>query len=103
MLGSRNSVLHRQCEYFFINPRSACRETKKGGEGERDTVRAVKGCHQECMARGYLLCLLTGQVERCWGVPPDTLLLINLRLQWQISRTASNLEVVSMMADIGQQ
>ncbi len=28
---------------FFINPRSACRETKKGGEGERDTVRAVKG------------------------------------------------------------
>jgi hypothetical protein len=30
---------------FFINPRPACCETEKGGEGERDTDRKVKGCH----------------------------------------------------------
>jgi hypothetical protein len=30
---------------IFINPRPACRETEKGGEGERDTDRTVKGCH----------------------------------------------------------
>ncbi len=35
--------------------------------------------------------------------PPDTLLLTDLRLQWQIFRIASNLEVVSVTADIGQQ
>jgi hypothetical protein len=30
---------------FFINPRPACHETEKGGEGERDPDRTVKGCH----------------------------------------------------------
>jgi hypothetical protein len=28
---------------FFSNLRPACRETEKGGEGERDTDRTVKG------------------------------------------------------------
>jgi hypothetical protein len=28
---------------IFINPRPAYRETEKGREGERDTVRSVKG------------------------------------------------------------
>ncbi len=28
---------------IFINPRPACWETEKGGEGERDTDRTVKG------------------------------------------------------------
>jgi hypothetical protein len=35
---------------FFINPRPACRETEKDGEGERDTCRTVKGCHQARIA-----------------------------------------------------
>jgi hypothetical protein len=30
---------------FFINPCPACHETEKGGEGERDIDRTVKGCH----------------------------------------------------------
>jgi hypothetical protein len=86
---------------FFINPRPACRETEKGGEGERDTGTTVKGCHQARIARGYLLYLLTGQVEMRQGEnPPPLPLSDSLRLQRQISRTASNLEVVSMTADI---
>ncbi len=55
---------------FFINPCPACRETAKGGEGERDTGITVKGCHQARIARGYLLYLLTGLVERCWEESP---------------------------------
>ncbi len=79
---------------FFINPRPACCETEKGGEGERDNDRIVKGCHQERIAWGYLLYLLTRQVERCGGEPPlppplDTLLLTSLRMQQQIFRIAS--------------
>jgi hypothetical protein len=46
-------------------------------------------------------------VERCQGEsPPPHIplsLLDNLRLQQQILRIASNTEVVSMIADIGQQ
>jgi hypothetical protein len=30
---------------IFINPRLACCKTEKGGQGERDTDRTVKGCH----------------------------------------------------------
>ncbi len=78
---------------IFINPRPACRETEKGGEGERDTGMTVKGCHQARIARGYLLDLLTGQVEWCQGEspPPYTLTPFGqLRLQQQISRMASN-------------
>jgi hypothetical protein len=46
---------------------------------------------------------LTG-LEAQGGAPPPipTPLLGALRLQWQFSRTASNLEVVNMMTDIGQ-
>ncbi len=95
--------LKKQCcsaqieQIFFINPRPACPETEKGGEGERDTGRTVKGCRQARIAQGYLLHLLTGQVERCRESPlPDTPLLISMRLQRQICRKASNLEVVSV-------
>ncbi len=88
-------------QIFFINPRPACRETEKGEEGERDSGITVKGCHQARIARGYLLYLLTGQVEMRQGEnPPPLPLSDSLRLQRQISRTASNLEVVSMTADI---
>ncbi len=93
-------------QIFFINPCPACHETEKGGEGERDIGMTVKGCHQARIARGYLLYLHTGQVERCREESPPPIplpLLDSLRLQRQISRTASDLEVVSMTADIGQQ
>jgi hypothetical protein len=36
---------------FFINPLPACRETEKGGKGERDTGTTMKGCHQARIAR----------------------------------------------------
>ncbi len=91
---------------IFINPRPACHKTEKGGEGERDTGMTVKGCHQARIARGYLLDLLTGQVEWCQGESPPLTplpLLYSWRLQQQISRMASNSGVVSMTADIGQQ
>jgi hypothetical protein len=39
---------------FFINPRPACRETEKDGEGERDTgITSRKGVTRH-VARGYL-------------------------------------------------
>jgi hypothetical protein len=41
-------------QIFFINPRPACRETEKGGEGERDTgTTSGKGVTRH-VARGYL-------------------------------------------------
>jgi hypothetical protein len=51
--------------------------------------------------------LSTARVLRTRGIeesppPPPLPLLDSLRLHRQISRTASNLEVVSMTADIGQ-
>ncbi len=65
-----------------------------------------KGCHQACSPR-LPIHLQPRQVERCRGelTPPHKPLplLDSLRLQRQISRIASNLEVVSMIADIGQQ
>ncbi len=35
---------------IFYLPPPACRETEKGGEGERDIGITVKGCHQSCIA-----------------------------------------------------
>ncbi len=55
---------------IFINPSPACRETENGGEGERDTgTTSGKGVTRR-VAPGYLLHLLTGQVERCRGESP---------------------------------
>jgi hypothetical protein len=92
---------------FFINLRPACSETEKSGEGERDTgTTSGKGVTRH-VARGYLR---TYSPDRWRGAgesspPPHVPLpfLDNLRLQRQISRIASSLEVVSMIADIGQQ
>jgi hypothetical protein len=92
---------------IFINPRPACRETEKGGEGERDTsTTSGKGVTKR-VARGYLR---TYSLDSWRGAgessPPPLIplpLLDSLRLQRQISRIASNSEVVSMKADIGQQ
>jgi hypothetical protein len=80
---------------------------EKGGEGERDTgISSGKGVTRH-VARGYPR---TYSPDRWRGagesLPPPHIplpLLDNLRLQRQISRIASNLEVVSMIADIGQQ
>jgi hypothetical protein len=44
---------------------------------------AVKGCHQARIERGYLLCLLTGQVERCWRDPPPPISL-SLLDSWRL-------------------
>jgi hypothetical protein len=97
-------------QIFFINPRPAYHETEKGGEGERDTgTTSGKGVTRH-IAQGYLR---TYSLDRWRGAgksyptpPPPHIplpLLDSLRLQRQISRIASNLKVVSMIADIGQQ
>jgi hypothetical protein len=92
---------------FFINPRPAYLDTEKGGEGERDTELTSGEGVTRHVARGYLR---TYSLDRWRGAgesfPPPHIplpLLDSLRLQWQISRIASNLEVVSVIADIGQQ
>jgi hypothetical protein len=80
---------------------------EKGREGERDTgITSGKGVTRH-LARGYLR---TYNLDRWRGAresspPPHKPLplLDSLRLQQQISRIASDLEVVSMIADIGQQ
>ncbi len=45
---------------IFINPRPACCETGKGGEGEKDTDRTVKGVPPCAHSLQYF----TRQVER---------------------------------------
>jgi hypothetical protein len=45
-LGSKQylgKMFYTDSANIFINPRLACCETEKGGEGERDTDRTVKG------------------------------------------------------------
>ncbi len=91
---------------FFIYPHPAYRDTEKGGEGERDTgITRGKGVTRY-VARGYLRTYSLDRWRRCQGELPPHIplpLLDSLRLQWQISKIASNLEVVSMIAGIGQQ
>ncbi len=92
---------------FFINPRPACHETEKGGEGEilhwHNSEMVSPGAHGPRLPtvpahwKG-------GEVPGRVPPPPIPLpLLDSLRLQRQISRTASNLGVVSMTADIRRQ
>ena len=91
---------------IFINPRPAYRETEKGGEGERDTgITSGKGVTRH-VARGYLhsCSLRRWRGTRGRSPPPhNPAHLDSLLLPQQILRMASNLEVVSMIADIGQQ
>ncbi len=86
---------------IFINPRPACRETEKGGRGEREgdtgiTVRTVSlGAHCPRLP-AVTTHWIEGEVPG--RVPPHTPypILDSLRLQRQISRIASNSEAVIM-------
>ena len=92
---------------FFINPHPACCETEKGGEGERDTGKTVKGV-PPCMnsLRQPAVPVHQAGARRCKGEPPPPSsaipLLYSLWLQQWISRTASYLKVMNMKTDIGQ-
>ena len=48
---------------FIINPRPACCEKEKGGEGERDICRTVEVYYPARIACGNPLYLLARQVE----------------------------------------
>jgi hypothetical protein len=56
---------------IFINPRPACCETEKGGEGERDicrTVGDVLSCAHSLRQPAVPACQTGGR--RCRGEPP---------------------------------
>jgi hypothetical protein len=94
---------------FFINPCPACHETEKGGEGEIDTGttsgKSVTRHVARCYLRTYSLDRWSGAGESSPPPPPiyPYPFWTVLRLQRQISMIASNLEVVRMIAEIGEQ
>jgi hypothetical protein len=92
---------------FYLPPPSLPRNGEKWRRRKRHWYNKWKGCYQACSPR-LPAHLQPRQVDRCRGeLPPPPIYLYPfwtvLRLQRQISRIASNLEVVSMIADIGQQ
>ncbi len=93
---------------FFINPCPVCYDTEKGGEGGTDTGITTRRSVTRHVARGYLR---SCSLRRCWGtyerpLPPSPHIipphLSSFQLSRYILRMASNLEVVSMTADVGQ-
>ncbi len=96
------------CTYgvnIFIDYRPACRDTEKGGKGERDTGTTTRNGVTRCVARGYLRSSslrMRGSLHKR-SPPTPYPHWDKIQQPRYILRMASNLEAVSMTADTGQQ
>ncbi len=92
---------------IFINPRSVCCDTEKGGKGARDTETTTREGVTRRVAWGDLHpqpAQVEGYLWETYPPPPhNPTFETAFQLPRYILRMASNLEVVSGTADIGQQ
>jgi hypothetical protein len=88
---------------FFINPRPACHDTEKDGEGERDTGTTSGKGVTRYVDRGYLRTYSLGRWRGTRKTSPPPYNPTPLDSFEAGLRMASNMEVMCMIADIGQQ
>jgi hypothetical protein len=99
LLVFKNELFCTDSANIFINPHPACCETEKGGEGERNTDRTVKGIPTYTNSLRQPLYLLTRQMEGDAEESPPHHKHTSFD---QFEAPASNLEVVSIKTDLGQ-